>query len=51
MPVASGTSPVVSPRVFPIVLLGVVALPIGITGSAVAIPHIADELGSRRVIK
>jgi MFS family permease len=47
MPVASGTSPVVSPWVFPIVLPGLVALPISITGSAVAIPHIADDLGSR----
>jgi hypothetical protein len=47
MPVASGTSPVVSTWVSPIVLLGVVALPISITGSAVAIPHIADDLGSR----
>jgi MFS family permease len=33
--------------VFPIVALGVVALPISITGSAFAIPDIADDLGSR----
>jgi hypothetical protein len=47
MPVASGTSPVVLPWFFPIVLLEVVALPISITRSAVAIKHNADDLGSR----
>jgi hypothetical protein len=44
---ASGTSPVVSPWFFPIVLLAVAALPISITLSAVAIRHNADDLGSR----
>jgi hypothetical protein len=45
MPVASGTSLVVSPWFFPIVLLEVVA--ISITRSAVAIRHNTDDLGSR----
>jgi NAD(P)-dependent dehydrogenase (short-subunit alcohol dehydrogenase family) len=47
MPVASGTSPVVSRWFFPIVLLEAVVLPISITRSAVAIRDKADDLGSR----